>query len=68
MINTKSPTLGYHKFRGLVAPVNYMLAHCHLTYDTTFYDREEWDQVKDTMDFEFTHLPYLIDEDVKVNG
>ena len=24
--------------------------------------------MKDTMDFEFTHLPYFIDEDVKVNG
>lgn len=68
--------LGYWRIRGLVAPLQYILEAAGLEYEMEYYDFQggaenpaypnKWFEVKNTLEFDFPNLPYLIDGDLRI--
>ena len=71
---TERPTLGYWKIRGLASQIRYEMVYLGIEYDEHQYeqgdgpqfDRSQWLSVKDTLELDFTNLPYLIDGEYRI--
>ena len=68
-------TLGYWAIRGLAHPIRYLLEYTKTPYEDKHYtqgdapdfSRQDWLDVKPTIDVPFVNLPYYIDENVKLS-
>ncbi|KAL4432933.1 hypothetical protein ABPG74_014447 [Tetrahymena malaccensis] len=61
-------TLGYWGVRGLGESVRYLLAYLNVDYNhKPYYNTQEWfGKDKNTLQIEFSNLPYLIDGEQKI--
>ncbi|GBL79810.1 Glutathione S-transferase class-mu isozyme 1 [Araneus ventricosus] len=64
------PILGYWNFRGFCEPIRYLLHYCNVEYEEKKYtveNREEWDNIKRSLNLDFPNLPYWIDDKVRLS-
>ncbi|CAL1285170.1 unnamed protein product [Larinioides sclopetarius] len=63
------PTLGYWGYRGLGAPIKYLLYFKNVDFEDKRYqenDRSSWEKVKFSLNLDFPNLPYYIDGNIRL--